>query len=128
MMNSLDGIISLADKELMSIVNNGKFRSREEIESAEKLVKMAEKIYCIWDMAEGEEDGYSGRSYAGPRRRDSMGRYSRTGGNYPREPYSRMGGYSGHGDFAEEIRALMDEAPDDQTRQNLQRMLDQMGR
>ena len=37
-------------------------------------------------------------------------------------------GYSGHGDFAEEIRMLMDEAPDDQTRQNLQRMLDQMGR
>lgn len=140
MMNSLEGIISLADKELSSIVNNGKFRSREEIESAEKLVKMAEKIFCIWDMEESGEEGYSNRnsyrdggmSYARNRRRDSMGRYSREGGgSYAREGGSyarRGGGYSSHGDFAEELRSMMEDAPDEQTRQNIQRMLEQMGR
>lgn len=127
-MDSLEGIVKIADSELNSIVKNGKFRSREEIESAEKLVKMIEKIYCIWDMDSAEEDGYSGgryynggRSYARGRgrgaRRDSMGRYSRDGG------------YSMHsGDFAEDLRSMMDDAPDEQTRMALQRMLDQMGR
>ena len=129
-MNSLDGIIKIADSELGSIVNNGKFRSREEIESAEKLVKMAEKIYCIWDMMGGEyPEAYpytDGMSYARGRgrnaRRDSMGRYSSGG-------YSRGGGYSMHtGNFYDDLRSMMEEAPDEQTRQTIQRMLDQMGR
>ena len=121
-MDNLEGIMRIADQELGSIVKNGKFRSREEIESAEKLVKMMEKITCIWSMDSGE-DGYSGgryyydggRSYArrGQRRND-MGRYSRDTG------------YSG--DFAEDLRNMMDSAPDEQTRMSLQRMLDQMGR
>ena len=138
-MNSLDGIMKIADSELGSIVNNGKFRSREEIESAEKLVKMAEKIYCIWDMMGGNEysENYpydDGMSYARGRgrnaRRDSMGRYSSEG--YSRG-YSRNGGYSGGsysmhgGNFYEEMQRMMEEAPDEQTRQNIQRMLDQMG-
>ena len=115
-MDSLEGILRIADNELNSIVKNGKFRSREEIESAEKLVKMAQKIYCIWDMEDGGE--YSER-YPYARRspkRDSMGRYSR----------GRMGGYSM--DFADNLRSMMDDAPDEQTRQSIQRMLDQMGR
>lgn len=130
-MNNLDGIIKIADSELGSIVNNGKFRSREEIESAEKLVKMAEKIYCIWEMMDG--DGYSerypydGMSYTRGRRsakRDSMGRYSSDG--YRR---NSRDGYSMHtGNFYEDMRSMMDEAPDEQTRQNIQRMLDQMSR
>ena len=128
-MNNLEGIMRIADSELGSIVSNGKFRSREEIESAEKLVKMAEKIYCIWEMMDG--DGYSernypydGMSYARGRnrnaKRDSMGRYSSDG-------YNR--GYSMHtGNFYEDMRSMLNEAPDEQTRQNIQRMLDQMGR
>ena len=127
-MDSLEGILRIADNELNSIVKNGKFRSREEIESAEKLVKMAQKIYCIWEYEDGgnysERYPYGdGTSYTrGGRRRDSMGRYSRNGG------YGRTGGYSTHGDFAEELRSMMDDAPDEQTRQSIQRMLDQMGR
>lgn len=133
-MDSLEGIMKIADQELDSIVKNGKFRSREEIESAEKLVKMMEKITCIWDMDSGE-DGYSGgRSYEGGRsyargrgqRRNSMGRYSRDGGSYYGRGSYAQGGYSG--DFAEDLRGMMDSAPDEQTRQSLQRMLDQMGR
>lgn len=136
-MNSLDGIIKIADSELGSIVNNGKFRSREEIESAEKLVKMAEKIYCIWDMMGGEyPEAYpytDGMSYARGRgrnaRRDSMGRYSSRYGYNRDGGYSNGSGYSMHtGNFYDDMRSMMEEAPDEQTRQTIQRMLDQMSR
>ena len=121
-MNNLDAILKLADEELGSIVRNGKFRSREEIESACYLVKMAEKIYCIWNMEDGEypERGYAYGDMRYPGKRDSRGRYARTG-------YGMRDGYSGHGDFAEDLRSLMRESPDERTRQTIQRMLDQMG-
>lgn len=53
------------------------------------------------------DGSYRGRSYAGRRnaRRDSMGRYSREG-------------------LADKMRDLMDEAPDERTRQEIQRMID----
>ena len=65
------------------------------------------------------DDGYSGRymayddgrgAYA--RRRDSMGRYS---GN----------GYSRHG-LVDKLRDLMDEAPDENTRMELKRLIEKM--
>ena len=48
---------------------------------------------------------YRGRSYA--QRRDSMGRYSRDG-------------------LADKLRRLMDEAPDDRTRMEIQRLVEKM--
>jgi hypothetical protein len=48
-----------------------------------------------------------------------MGRYSSRG-------YSRDGGYSGHGDMIDEYRELMENAPDDQTRQEMQRIVQRM--
>ena len=55
-------------------------------------------------------------------KRDSMGRYSSDGYGYNR-------GYSTHtGNFYDDMRSMLNEAPDEQTRQNIQRMLDQMGR
>lgn len=65
-----------------------------------------------------DDDGYSGRyddgmmrgSYA--RRRDSMGRYSRNG-------YSMS-------DFSEKLRHLMEEAPDDHSRMEIQRLIEKM--
>lgn len=110
-MDILESIMTLAEQELNAIAKNGKFRSREEIDSVEKLVKTMQKIYCIWDMQQGGSNSYAYR------KRDSMGRYSRS---YPQMGYSN--------DFAEDLRGLMHEAPDDQTRQTIQRMLDQMGR
>lgn len=44
-------------------------------------------------------------------RRDSMGRYS------------REGGYSRDMNMANELRGLMQDAPDDRTRQELQRLI-----
>ena len=62
---------------------------------------------------------YDGGSYARGRgryaRRDSMGRYSNDGG------YSRD--YSRDGDMAEQLRELMQDAPDEQTRQDIQRLI-----
>lgn len=54
-------------------------------------------------------DGRMNRSYA--RKRDAMGRYSREG-------------YSRHGDeMIEELRDLMEEAPDEKTRMEIQRLV-----
>ena len=70
---------------------------------------------------DGSYDDGMGGSYARGRgrnaRRDSMGRYSREGG------YSR----EGEDEYKEHLRDLMDQAPDEQTRQGIKRMLDQMG-
>lgn len=148
-MEHIEGIIKLADAEMGSIEKNGKFRSREEIDSVYKLMDIVKDAYCIMDM---EEDGYSeydgssyrsgysrnnyggmydGNSYARGRgrnaRRDSMGRYSRDGGAYRGGSY-RYDGYSRDGkeEYIENLRNMMDEAPDDQTRQSIQRMIQQM--
>lgn len=68
---------------------------------------------------DGMMGGEGGRSYARGRgsnaRRDSMGRYS-----------SRMDGYSRHGDVVESLREVMEEAPDDRTRMEIQRLIEKM--
>lgn len=146
-MEHLEGILKLADNELEAIVKNGKFRSREEIDSVYKLIDIAKDIYCIWECEDGGEDGYSERGYSGnyPRyddggsyargrrgnvRRDSMGRYSRDGGSYRRDGGSyRRDGYSradGKEDYIEHLRDMAEEAPDEKTRQEIHRMIEKM--
>lgn len=116
-------------KELEEYGGNAKF-SKEDVET---IKYMASAIDHICNIAEGEEEGYSGRypywmggayadgnmggnrsyrgrSYAGRRKRDSMGRYSGDG-------YSRDGG------MVEELRELMQDAPDERTRQEFQRFI-----
>lgn len=144
-MKSMDGILKLADKEFEAIVQNGKFRSREEIDSVYKLVDIVKDVHCIWAYEEDEEGGYSeeGRSYRGGygyddgmsmargrgqnARRDSMGRYSRNDGYGYRcgrsMNYSRADAKQ---EYMDELREMMMNAPDDQTRQSIQRMIQQM--
>lgn len=57
-------------------------------------------------------------------RRDSMGRYSRDGGSY--EGGSYEGGYSGADDFRMELQELMQDAPNEQIRMKLQRLMSEM--
>lgn len=76
-----------------------------------------------YSMDGGSYRGYDdGGSYARGRgrnaRRDSMGRYSNRG-------YSRDG-YSGHDEMVEELRELMQDAPDEQTRKELQGMIQRL--
>ena len=145
-MEHLDKIVKLAENEFKAIADNGKFRSREEIDSVYKLMDIVKDAHCIWEY-EDEESEYSedGRSYDGSYRRyptynyddgmsyargrgrnakrDAMGRYSRDyrGGSYERG-YSR----DGKEEYKEHLREMMDSAPDEQTRMSLKRMLDTM--
>lgn len=77
----------------------------------------------VFDGHAYDGEAYAGRRYA---KRDSMGRYSRDDG-YSREGgYSRDGGYSrGHG-MADEIEDLIERAPDEQTRKDLEKIADRM--
>lgn len=148
-MNSIEGILKLVDNEFEAIVKNGKFRSREEIDSTYKLMDIVKDAHCIWKY-EDEESEYSeeGGSYRGSNsyrggyedemsyargrgrnaRRDSMGRYSRDdGGSYrggrSYRGYSRDGGKH---EYIENLRDMMEDAPDENTRQSIQRMIQQM--
>ena len=65
----------------------------------------------------GNMGGNSGRYYSGNysgrgRRRDSMGRYSRNRGRY-----------SGNDEMVDQLRELMEDAPDDRTRQEFQKFI-----
>lgn len=67
----------------------------------------------------GDGNGYSrnGNGYSG-----NGGGYSR---RYSRE--SRDGyGYSGKGDMTDQLRQMMDEAPDDLTRREIQKLMERM--
>ena len=147
-MEHLDAMLKLADQEFEAVEKNGKFRSREEIESVGHLVDIVKDIYCIWKYEEDDEPEYSGNygyayerggnrsnrggsyndgmSYARGRRnarRDSMGRYSREdGGMSYRGGYSRMD----KAEYMDQLRSMMHEAPDEQTRQSVKRMIEQM--
>lgn len=152
-MEHLEGILKLADKELEAIISNGKFRSRDEVDSVYKLIDIVKDVNEIWCMEDdmggesygngmayergmrggrsygGSYDGsYDGNSYARGRgrnaRRDSMGRYSREAYRDGRvyRGYSR----DGKEEYIENLRDMMDSAPDEQTRQSIQRMISQM--
>ena len=78
------------------------------------------------DYPENSYGGMSYRdreSYARGRnaKRDSMGRYAREGRG--RSSYSRAGGKE---EYLENLYDLMDNAPDDKSRQNIQRMIREM--
>jgi hypothetical protein len=153
-MEHLDKILEMSEAEFGAMAKNGKFKSREEIDSVYKLMDIVKDVYCIWDMEEGSGDDMSyndgsyrngpyrngsyrgsyndGSSYARGRgrnaRRDSMGRYSREGSYRDGRSY-RMDGYSradGKQEYIENLRDMMEDAPDDQTRQSIQRMIQQM--
>lgn len=137
-MEHLNQMVKFAENEMGAIAQNGKFRSREEIDSVYKLMDIIKDAYCIMDMEEEGDEGYSrdyrgsyrgggyeGGSYARGRgrnvRRDSMGRYSRNGGSY--RGYSRADGKQ---EYIENLRDMMEDAPDEQTRQSIKRMIEQM--
>lgn len=104
--------------------------SAGDLEYVDKLTHALKSVKATLAMM--DEEGYSGmypysmessyndrggHSYARGRvnaRRDSMGRYS---GRYVRDGYSRDGG------MVEELRELMQDAPDERTRQEFQRFI-----
>lgn len=121
-------------EEMEAYSENGKY-SKDDVEAIKYLSSAVDHICNIIERY--EEDGeYSnnmmpmgggmsyargsrGGSYARGRgrnaRRDSMGRYSREGG------YSRA-----EDDFRIDLQELMADAPNDQVRQKLQRIMSEM--
>ena len=90
-----------------------------------KIIERAEESEYSYDGGMMRTDGmYSGRSnrggrsgrYSGARRRDRMGRYS-----------GRRNGYSmDNKEIIEDLRELMNDAPDDRTRQEFQSFIQKM--
>lgn len=100
--------------------------SMSEVQYADTLAHAKKNLLAGDAMMDGGESGYympmygtrsygdesmrNGNSYA--RRRDSMGRYT-----------SRRGGMSYDDGMVEELRDLMDRAPDEQTRREFQKLI-----
>ena len=142
-MEHIDKIVKLAENEFKAIADNGKFRSREEIDSVYKLmdiVKDSMEIECLERELDEDEEymrgsyrgSYDdGMSYARGRmnaKRDSRGRYSRDGYRDSYDDGRMMRGYSRDGkeEYKESLRRMMEDAPDENTRQSIKRMLDNM--
>lgn len=114
------------DKELMEMergVADGKRLSASELEYADKLAHLKKSILTNEAMEEAYDDGRrmrnDGYSYAGrgrTARRDSMGRYSRGGYSYD----------DAKDDMVKELRELMNDAPDEQTKKEFQRFISKM--
>lgn len=89
--------------------------SSGSLEMIDKLAHAAKNVCKIIDESDEGNSGYysrtgrmyDGRSFRNSYRRDDMGRYSRDG-------------------LADKLRELMDEAPDDKTRMEIQRLVDKM--
>ena len=144
-MKHLEKLLELSDAEFGAIAANGKFKSREEIDSVYKLMDIVKDVYCVWsyeDEMDGEsyDDGTSyrersmrsyddGMSYARGRRyakRDSMGRYSRDGRSYRGNSYERGYSRDGKEEYKEQLMDMMDNAPSEEVRQSIKRTLDSM--
>lgn len=146
-MKHLEGLLDLADKEFSEMEQNGKFRNKDDIELACKLVDMVKDIHCVWDYENKMENGYSeyseypinsyenGNSYARGRNmsRNSRGQFTSREGSYNygyagRNSY-RGGNYSradAKADFVDQLYGIMESAPDERTRERVQKMIREM--
>ena len=105
-----------------------------DIEMIDKLTHAMKSLETTCAMLEAGDDGYSER-YVGPYYGGYSGRnYSRDNrngsgnyGSYARnESRYNRNGYSRGVDWNERLRMMMDEAPDEQTRMDIKRMMDRM--
>ena len=107
-------LYELKDKLVDQLKDYGKRElTGSSIEMIDKLAHAAKNVCKIIDDSDqGNSGNYprhwdDGRAYRGSYRRDSMGRYSRDG-------------------LADKLRELMDEAPDEKSRMEIQRLVDKM--
>lgn len=128
-MNDYEKLKGMLCDELEQITRKGELTAGS-LDTVDKLTHAIKSIVTIMAMEDEYEDGYSradgdyttsGRrySYAGRgrgARRDSMGRYSRDGYSYD----------EGKEDMMKELRELMNDAPDEQTKKEFQRFISKM--
>lgn len=79
--------------------------------------KLAHAAKNIDKLIDSYEHGYSN---AYDNRYDDRGRYSR------KDPMMHRDGYSYHGEMMDELRGLMNSAPDDRTKQEFKRFIQRM--
>ena len=141
--NDLEEICERLSKELKKANEklNGREMTAADTAYMDQLLHSLKSVKTVMAMMddENEDDGssyegrrYEGRSYRGSsgrsgRRRDAMGRYSGdyTGMRYMNN-YSGRRGYSRDDEMISNLREMMEDAPDDQTRSDLQRMISRM--
>ena len=136
--------IAQANKKIKA---NGGDIENDDIEMIDELSHSLKSLVTTCAMLEAEEGGYSERyapmwnpgityGYAGREGREGRagggGGYSREGysreGREGRNRYSREGraGYSRAGDMTDQLRQMMDEAPDEMTRMEIKKLMDRM--
>ena len=106
--------------------------STADLEIIDKLTHSLKSLTTVCAMLEAEDEGYSG-DYMGQSYRDNRGggysgRENRN--RYSRNSYAREGrnGYSRTGDMNEHLRMLMNEAPDENTRMEIRKLMDRLER
>ena len=138
--------ITEANKEIRK---SGGDLNTGDIEMIDKLTHAMKSLVTTCAMLEAEEEnGYSERfmpmmgygGYSGRDRRDGYSRegranrngYSGNYGSYARDSEGRFtregrnGGYSRGMDWNEQLRRMMDEAPDEATRMDIKKLMDRM--
>lgn len=124
-----DRLFDKLDRILDDMDNKEKL-SASDVQIVDWATHAQKSMLCREDMDQGGDysgnsyGSYEGRSYRGRgsnAKRDSMGRYSSNG--YSRD-YSRN--YSGKEEYIDHMRSMMENAPDERTRQSMQRMIREM--
>ena len=145
-MENLEGIVRLVDREFGEMIQKGKFRSVDDVELVYKMMDIVKDAYCAMKYeAELGMDNYSEyggypyeNSYARGRnaKRNSMGQYNRTNEMGVRGTSYNGVFRSGRGsnysyenakeEYLENLREMVDDAPNDEIKDRLQRMIDDM--
>ena len=63
-MEQIEGSVRISAQELQAIIDNGKYRSREEIDSVYKLMDIIKDAHCIWQYEDEESDSVESRLWA----------------------------------------------------------------
>lgn len=140
-MEHLEGLLKLVDREFGEMEQIGKFRNKEDVEIAYKLMDIAKDVQEYWECEAKLQGGYSeygygypmgnypmneGMSYArgGNMQRNSMGQFTSRDGGYG---YNYGGNYANANDaksaYLKDLYALLRKAPDDRTREHIQNMI-----
>lgn len=142
-MENLMAMVELVDREFGEMKKNGKFRSKDDVDLAYKMMDIVKDAYeamkCEDEMFGGYSEeqypynGYSnGGSYARGRSmpRNSMGQFTSRDGSYG-YGYNNGSSYRGvtysradaKSEFLDHLYSMMNEAPNEQIRDRMQKMV-----
>jgi len=132
-MRYMEDLKEMLCKELEGIVKKGELTAGS-LDAIDKLTHSIKSVVTVMAMEEGgySNDGsYEGRgSYDGSYRSYDGGSYRRgrsmTTGRYVSRDAGYSREYSREGGMREKLEELMDQAPDEHTRQELQRLINKM--